>query len=222
MKEDVLKFRKLCDILINEKEMTVNKIVIESGITWPTIKTLREEDIDNIHIKSSILGRIQDYLKKHCEDMNYAGIKSETFVEKTEKELGEQFIKEQTEEILAGERKAEFDADSKKPKLKEKDLGPVRESEKVTSAGTTVHMKTTVIGKLHNEEKKEPLSVKETRKYIKKDKGNVSKVVKINEPDVIESKSLVQIILFLKMEATKYRKLANDFDAVADQLLNNK
>jgi hypothetical protein len=76
MKEDIEKFRKLCDILIREKDYTVNKISIESKISWPTMKKIREtQNIDDIKIHASVLGLIQDFQKKHCEDTNYAGIK---------------------------------------------------------------------------------------------------------------------------------------------------
>lgn len=74
MKDDILKFRKLCDVLIKEKDYNVNRIVIESGITWPTMKKLRETDINEIRIKASVLGQVQNYIHKHCEVLRMTGI----------------------------------------------------------------------------------------------------------------------------------------------------
>lgn len=103
MKDDILKFRKLCDVLIKEKDYTVNKICIESGITWPTMKKLREEDIKEIKIRSSVLGQIQNYIRIHCDTIRFAGIKSEPI----EKELPDPQKKHLRlpEDQLTGKRK---------------------------------------------------------------------------------------------------------------------
>ncbi len=72
MKDDILKFRKLCEVLKKEKNYTGNKIVIESGLTWPTFQKLTKAPIDEIKIQASILAVIQDFIKKHIDDLNYA------------------------------------------------------------------------------------------------------------------------------------------------------
>jgi hypothetical protein len=143
MKEDILKFRKCVDILIKEKGYNKNKISIESKINWPTMKKLLEEDINVVHVKASNLGLVQDFLHKHCDDMNNAGIKSEnipgelidkysdkknenkfkTWTEEQEEKQREQFPKDQADVIMSGER----------------DLGPVKESEKASLAGAEFH-----------------------------------------------------------------------------------
>lgn len=70
MKEDVLRFRKLCDILI-KKGYNKNKIVLESKLTWPTFQKILVEPIEEIHITASVLGIVQNFIKKHIDDLNY-------------------------------------------------------------------------------------------------------------------------------------------------------
>ena len=150
MKEDIIKFRKLCDVLINENGYNKNRIVVESKLSWPTFKKVIEAPIDELKIQASILGFIQDFIRKHSADYNYAGVKHD-FVPL---------------EVSTG--KLEFE-DSQKIKPKKA-------------------------------EQKEDLIEKE----------------KIN----IKDSNTVQIIVFLKMKATEYRELADDFDKVANSFLN--
>jgi hypothetical protein len=75
MKNDILKFRKCVEVLISEKGYNKNKISLELKLTWPTLKKILEAPIDEIKIQASVLGILQDFLKKHCNDINYAGIK---------------------------------------------------------------------------------------------------------------------------------------------------
>ncbi len=77
MKDDILKFRKTCDVLIADRGYNKNKISIESKLTWPTLKKVLEDPVDEIKIMPSILGIIQDFNKKHIDDVRYEGIKSE-------------------------------------------------------------------------------------------------------------------------------------------------
>lgn len=77
MKDDILKFRKTCDVLIADKGYNKNKISIESKLTWPTLKKVLEDPVDEIKIMPSILGIIQDFNKKHIDDVRYAGIQSD-------------------------------------------------------------------------------------------------------------------------------------------------
>lgn len=76
MKDDILKFRKTCNVLIADKGYNKNKISIESKLNWPTLKKVLEDPIDKIKIAASNLGLIQDFNKKHLDDVSYAGIVS--------------------------------------------------------------------------------------------------------------------------------------------------
>jgi DNA-binding Xre family transcriptional regulator len=76
MREDILKFRKVCVVLKSEKEYTNEKLCKELGISDPTLYKLINADIDELKgIRASTLGVIQDFMKRHCNDLNYAGIK---------------------------------------------------------------------------------------------------------------------------------------------------
>lgn len=76
MKEDLLKFRKCCEILKTEKDYTNGNLCKELGISEPTLFKLMTMDINEAKgLRASTLGIIQDFLKKHCNDVNYAGIK---------------------------------------------------------------------------------------------------------------------------------------------------
>jgi hypothetical protein len=88
-KQDILKFRKLCEILIKGGTYTANKIVIEAGINWPTYKKILEWDIKDIKISASNLGRVQDFIKKHLNDLDYDGITPDVDIDI---ELGKQII----------------------------------------------------------------------------------------------------------------------------------
>lgn len=228
MKEDILKFRKLCNILINEKEMTVNKICIESGITWPTMKKLREDDINDIHIMSSVLGQVQNYLHKHCDTIRLAGIivdpdevASEPFIEK-EIEHGSYAMLEASNRVkesesikLAGAKvheRMEKELKKKKQtssKRKAKELSPkvidikgsdIHEEAHEDNSGHIKSGKSTIPDYMFEDNKKEPAP----------------------DPEIIRPRNLTQIIIFLKTEATKYRDLARDFDICANELLKEK
>jgi DNA-binding Lrp family transcriptional regulator len=85
MKEDdVLKLRKIVEILRTEKKYSMAKIGKEIKLSEPTLKKLLEDDIAEMHVRASVLGLVQDFNKKHCEDLNYAGIEAapETVVRK--------------------------------------------------------------------------------------------------------------------------------------------
>lgn len=90
MKEDLLKFRKCCEILKTEKDYTNGKLCKELGISEPTLFKLMTMDINEAKgLRDSTLGIIQDFLKKHCNDVNYAGIKpAPEAVQEMRKNLG--------------------------------------------------------------------------------------------------------------------------------------
>jgi len=81
MKEDVLKFRKCVEILVKEKKSSSAKIIQEMGISEPTFYKILKSDIAEMKIQSSVLGIIQDFNRKHCNDINYAGIEPATLIE---------------------------------------------------------------------------------------------------------------------------------------------
>lgn len=92
MKEDILKFRKCCEILKSEKGFTNEKLCKELGISDPTLSKLMTFDLSDLKgIRASTLGIIQGFLKRHCNDVNYAGIKSapDNIVEKASEKISE-------------------------------------------------------------------------------------------------------------------------------------
>ena len=151
MKEDVLKFIKLCDILIKDKGYNKNRIVIESKISWPTFQKILTTPIEGLHIAASVLGLVQDYNRLHRDDFNYGGIKYE-------------------------------------PVILEKEL---------------------------------PMPDPETKVKKEKKVKTDNAVKELNLKSKVDISDLVQIVTFLKMEATKHRRLADNFDAVADDLMEN-
>lgn len=73
--EDILKFRKVCDVLIKEKGYNKNKLVSESKLSWPTFQKVFKPGPEPAKVSASVLGIIQDFNKKHLTVLNYAGIK---------------------------------------------------------------------------------------------------------------------------------------------------
>ena len=166
MKEDVIKFRKTCDILIKNKGYNKNRIVTESGISWPTFQKILVTPIDELHIQASVLGLVQDFNRKHCEDFNYANA-----------------------DPIPGTVEQ-----NKKQSKPEKDNA-------IPIADVIVPEKKTRGKSLYS------------KKQLQED---LTKKEKIN----IKDSNTVQIIVFLKMKATEYRELADDFDKVANSFLN--
>lgn len=79
MKEDVLKFRKCVEMLKSEKGYTNEKLCKELGISDPTLFKLMTIDLTELKgLRASTLGIIQDFMKAHCNDINYAGIEPDT------------------------------------------------------------------------------------------------------------------------------------------------
>jgi len=75
MYEDVLKFRKLCGVLKSEKKYSVKQIIAETGLSEPTVSKLLKDNPAELKIRPSVLGTVQDFIKKHISDLNYAGIR---------------------------------------------------------------------------------------------------------------------------------------------------
>jgi len=88
MHEDFLKFRKLCEVLKTEKGWAQKKFLLELDISQPTFNKLLKADIETIKFHASILGIIQDFIRKHIDDLNYAGIRPDPeTVERMRKDL---------------------------------------------------------------------------------------------------------------------------------------
>lgn len=109
MKDDILRFRKVCDVLMKEQKYTQSKLCAEMGVSEPTIMKLLKGDLAEFKIRASVLGVVQDFCEKHCDDLKYAGINSTDSVPEKVKEAlkktGESIMNEakQKEEKLIEE-----------------------------------------------------------------------------------------------------------------------
>lgn len=74
MKDTIRKFRKVVDILIREKGYTGTRVYEEMKISEPTLTKLMKEDVNEIKVRALVLAAVQDFNKRHIEDLNYAGI----------------------------------------------------------------------------------------------------------------------------------------------------
>ena len=74
MKDDIVKFHKICTSLL-KRGYSNSKIYKEMGISDPTFQKLLTVDLtDPKGIRVSTLAMIQDFNKKHIEEFNYDGI----------------------------------------------------------------------------------------------------------------------------------------------------
>lgn len=79
MKEDVIKFRKIYKILIDNKVLHKNSIIKELGLSEPSLHKILTADLDDLKgLRASTLGLLQDFMKRHIGHVNYAGIEAET------------------------------------------------------------------------------------------------------------------------------------------------
>lgn len=112
MKEDILKFRKLCDILLKDKGYSKSSICKEIGISEPTLQKLLTAELDSFNrdgssgMRASTLGIIQDFNKKHCNDLNYAGIKPAAIIE-VDKKVDTEKLKKNLSNYKEPEKKVE-------------------------------------------------------------------------------------------------------------------
>ena len=84
MKEDVIKFRKVYNILIDKKVLTAKSIIKELGLSEPSLHKILTADLDELKgLRASTLGMLQDFMKRHINDLNYAGIESDPLAEST-------------------------------------------------------------------------------------------------------------------------------------------
>jgi hypothetical protein len=70
MKEEILKFRTICENMVKAGITNKNKITIESGISWPTFQKVMAWPIDTVHVEDEILARMVSFTRKHSV---YAG-----------------------------------------------------------------------------------------------------------------------------------------------------
>lgn len=84
MREDVKRFRIIASSLISGKKMKRADLLKELGVSPPTYDKIIVEDLDKVRIKASVLGKIQDFNKKHnIEELdNYPPHKSDKVSEK--------------------------------------------------------------------------------------------------------------------------------------------
>lgn len=88
MKEAVIEFRKLCKVLIDEKGYTIDKICAETGLSYPTYDKLIKADLsEKCGIRASTIGILQDFHKKHVDDLRYQGIEKKEPRQKKSKKL---------------------------------------------------------------------------------------------------------------------------------------
>ena len=82
MKEDIIKFRRIALCLIQEGKHTQESIMNnELKVSFPTIYKLLQEDIQSIRVRSSVLGKIQDFNKKYNLVLSYEGIEGVEAIE---------------------------------------------------------------------------------------------------------------------------------------------
>jgi len=81
-RDDVLKFRKLCDVLIGENQWPLKRIAMSTGLSLPTIEKLRTSDLAELTgIRASSFAAMQDFVKRNITVLDYAGIKSQPLEE---------------------------------------------------------------------------------------------------------------------------------------------
>jgi hypothetical protein len=71
MHEDIFRFRKLVKILTEQKRWTVKKVCMEVDISTATLKKLLGFPPDELKPQASVLGKVQNFIKKHIIDLDY-------------------------------------------------------------------------------------------------------------------------------------------------------
>ncbi len=63
----VMRFRKICAVLMSDRTKLKGEIYGEMGISGGTMKTLLEKPLDEeFHIYASVFGKVQDFVKKYA------------------------------------------------------------------------------------------------------------------------------------------------------------
>jgi hypothetical protein len=128
MKDDILKFRKICGILLKTESRKV--ICLDMGVSDPTLTKLLDSDLDDeFKIRASMLGMVQNFNKKHREILNYAGIEpaSPSVVDKEVERLN----KNNSHYHPETEKKKPSPAPEPKPEAKEDFFDLMRRASKV-------------------------------------------------------------------------------------------
>lgn len=76
VRNDVVRFRKLCDVLTKEHRWLQKQLFAEVGLSHTAVTTLWKGDVKDVKLRASTLGAIQDFIRKHIDKLNYAGVKS--------------------------------------------------------------------------------------------------------------------------------------------------
>ena len=67
MNDYIIRFRKICAVLMADRTRTKSNIYTEMGMTYGGMTKLLEEPLDeNFHLHASTLGKIQDFIKKYA------------------------------------------------------------------------------------------------------------------------------------------------------------
>ena len=79
MKDDILKFRRICkEKYKNEAPHKINGILQkELELTTVPVDKLLDEDVKELKIRASTLGKVQDFNKANSFHLMYEGIESE-------------------------------------------------------------------------------------------------------------------------------------------------
>jgi hypothetical protein len=72
MNDYIIRFRKICRVLLADKSRTKGEIYNEMGITAKTMNDLLVLPEEKLHLHASTLGKVQDFVKKNngYEHMN--------------------------------------------------------------------------------------------------------------------------------------------------------
>ena len=81
MKDDIIKFRKIVECLQEEGKCKLNKIIEEMGISQPTLYKILYDNLEVVSIRASVLGKVQDFIKKHNLVLSYKGIEGVEAIE---------------------------------------------------------------------------------------------------------------------------------------------
>lgn len=102
-KEDIIKFRRTCETMLNSKQKKLKEIADEVGLSEPSVVKILNTPLPELKgIRASTLGAIQDFNKNHRDDCYRQEVeepaKSNPIPKskETRKEIGEESAKQST------------------------------------------------------------------------------------------------------------------------------
>ena len=104
-KEDIIKFRRTCETMLNSKQKKLKEIADEVGLSEPSVVKIMNTPLPELKgIRASTLGAIQDFNKNHRDDCYRQDAEVEETVKfypvpkckETRKEIGEESAKQST------------------------------------------------------------------------------------------------------------------------------